>query len=218
MPRESPDAVSGAVCDSRRYVKRKRPLTSGPVDGAEIRRLLTQGRPTLVPAVRERILSSGAEAIPILIEVLLDETLAMEDGPGKGYAPIHAARLLGERGATEAIEPLLKRMVDTTWDEFGGTAGRGRSGAQWAQPALTWGRCQIGCFHGERAKGNLQPPMRPPVGLWSPPALFMTALACDRAPLDVGDAAGSGGASSSQSQRTSDVLRGAPVSLAAPLL
>jgi hypothetical protein len=118
MPRESPDAVSGTVCDSRRHVKRKRPLPSGPVDGAEIRRLLTQGRPTLVPAVRERILSSGIEAIPILIEVLLDEALAMEDGPGKGYAPIHAARLLGELGATEAIEPLLKRMVDTTWDEI----------------------------------------------------------------------------------------------------
>jgi hypothetical protein len=77
-----------------------------------------QGRPTLVPAVRERILSSATAAIPILIEMLLDETLAMEDGPGQGYAPIHAARLLGELGATEAIEPLLKRMVDTTWDEI----------------------------------------------------------------------------------------------------
>ena len=104
-------------CDSRRGVKRKRPVPSGPVDGTEIRRLLTQGRPTLVSAVRERILSAGTEAIPILIEVLLDEALAMEDGPGKGYAPIHATRLLGDLGATAAIEPLLTRMVDTAWDE-----------------------------------------------------------------------------------------------------
>ena len=42
----------------------------------------------------------------------------MEDGAGKGYAPIHASRLLGELGAAGAIEPLLRQMVDTTWDEI----------------------------------------------------------------------------------------------------
>jgi hypothetical protein len=77
-------------------MKRKRSLPPGPVDAAEIRRHLTSGHSNLVPAVRERILSTATSAIPTLIEVLTDEALAMEDGPGGGYAPIHAARLLGE--------------------------------------------------------------------------------------------------------------------------
>ena len=105
-------------CDSRGDVKLKRPRPSGPVDGTEIRRLLTQGRPTLVPVVRERILAVGNEAIPILIEVLHDDALAMDVGPGKGYSQILGARLLGELRAVEAIEPLLKQMVDTTWDDI----------------------------------------------------------------------------------------------------
>jgi hypothetical protein len=99
-------------------MKRKRPLPSGPADAPAIRRLLTKGHPTLAPAVCDRILSDAASAIPTLIEVLLDESLATENGPGRGYAPIHAARLLGDLAATEAIEPLLGRLADTTWDEI----------------------------------------------------------------------------------------------------
>jgi hypothetical protein len=99
-------------------MKRKRPLPPGPADAPAIRRLLIKGQPTLAPDVRDRILSAAASAVPTLIEVLLDESLAAEDGPGQGYAPIHAARLLGDLAATEAIEPLLGRLADTTWDEI----------------------------------------------------------------------------------------------------
>jgi hypothetical protein len=99
-------------------MKRKRRLPSGPADAPAIRRLLTKGNPTLAPAVCDRILSDAASAIPTLIEVLLDESLATENGPGRGYAPIHAARLLGDLAATEAIEPLLGRLADTTWDDI----------------------------------------------------------------------------------------------------
>jgi hypothetical protein len=99
-------------------MKRKRPLPPGPADAPAIRRLLIKGQPTLAPAVRDRILSAAASAVPTLIEVLVDESLAAENGPGQGYAPIHAARLLGDLAATEAIEPLLGRLADTTWGEI----------------------------------------------------------------------------------------------------
>jgi len=99
-------------------MKRKRSIQSGPVDAAEIRRLLTKGTPKLSPAVRDRILSDSTVAVPVLIETVLDEALAMAKGPGKGYAPIHAARLLGELASAEAVEPLLRRMAETTWDDI----------------------------------------------------------------------------------------------------
>ena len=99
-------------------MKRKRALPSGSVDAAEVRKYLIKGTPTLARAVRDRILSAGSSVVPILVDVLVDETLAMEDGPGGGWAPIHAARLLGDLRAPEAIEPLLEQMAATTWDDI----------------------------------------------------------------------------------------------------
>jgi len=43
--------------------------------------------------------------------------LAVEDAPGDGYAPIHAARLLGELCATLAVEPMIKRLLETSFDD-----------------------------------------------------------------------------------------------------
>jgi len=75
-------------------------------------------QPTLPAAIRERILAASNDAIRPLIEVLGDEDLASDGGPGRGWAPIHAARLLGDLGAAEAMELLLKLMAETTWEEI----------------------------------------------------------------------------------------------------
>jgi hypothetical protein len=100
-------------------VKRKRSPKTGPAEAAEIRRLLVRhAQPTLPAAIRERILAASKDAIRPLIEVLGDEDLASDGGPGRGWAPIHAARLLGDLAAAEAIEPLLKLMAETTWEEI----------------------------------------------------------------------------------------------------
>lgn len=66
-------------------------------------------------AVGERLPSSVAEEIKAredvvasLIEVLEDDSLALETAPGGGHAPIHAATLLRDLGAKAAIEPMLR--------------------------------------------------------------------------------------------------------------
>jgi hypothetical protein len=65
----------------------------------------------LAESVGERILSRGRAVIPALVEILKDEGLARDDAPGGGYAPIHAARILGELEAGEAIEPMLRVLA-----------------------------------------------------------------------------------------------------------
>lgn len=60
----------------------------------------------LPPRVRDEILALGDAAVPHLIEMLLDEDL-------EGYGPVHAAALLGDLKATEAIEPLLQALRRT---------------------------------------------------------------------------------------------------------
>jgi hypothetical protein len=92
--------------------------TTAAADAAEVRRLLTTGTPKLSRANRERIRAASGAAVAPLIEILEDESLALEDGPGLGYAPAHAAELLGELSATDAVEPMLKRLIATTWDEI----------------------------------------------------------------------------------------------------
>ena len=81
-----------------------------------VRRLLTAGQ--RVPAfVRRDILDLDTAAVPALLEILTDEDLALQDAPGQGWAPAHAARLLGELRAVDAIEPMLSRLGQTTWED-----------------------------------------------------------------------------------------------------
>lgn len=63
--------------------------------------------------IRIRLLASGAEAVPALIRVLEDEELALSTARGGGYAPVHAAELLGELRAPEAVEPMLRLLSRT---------------------------------------------------------------------------------------------------------
>jgi hypothetical protein len=70
-----------------------------------LRRSLIEADSLLEPEVAERILEQGEAVVAPLIEILEDRSLLV--APGEGWAPIHAAVLLGELGASEAIPELL---------------------------------------------------------------------------------------------------------------
>ena len=86
-------------------------LAPGAVDPALLEQLTRAGE-RLPDDVRERILDLGrAVAAPALIRLLEADTVAEEDAPGAGYAPIHAVALLDELRAYEAIEPMLRVLA-----------------------------------------------------------------------------------------------------------
>jgi HEAT repeat protein len=94
---------------------------------------------TLPPDVRGEVLALGSAAIPALIEILCDEDLANEDAPGNGWPPIHAAKLLGDLKAREAIEPMLRVLAETEFDHvINGVLSRRlpEFGADVLEPAL----------------------------------------------------------------------------------
>ncbi len=87
---------------------------SETADGARacVRRLIGT-KESLPETIRRDILGLGLTAVQPLVEILRDEKLALKKAPGGGYAPIHAAQLLGELRAEEAIEPMLRVLADT---------------------------------------------------------------------------------------------------------
>lgn len=72
----------------------------------------------LPTALRERILALGADAVPELIAIMLDEDLGGEGTPADGWPPIHAVDLLADLGAVEAIEPMLDVLEQTEDDDI----------------------------------------------------------------------------------------------------
>lgn len=62
----------------------------------------------LSDAVRVFIRMQGAAVVPDLIATLQDDDLAHPEAPGKGYVPVHAATILRDLKAVEAIEPMLQ--------------------------------------------------------------------------------------------------------------
>lgn len=80
--------------------------------GELVRRLLQQGE-ALPPSLRSDILSRGSEVVAPLIALLADPALDDVDAVGQGCVPLHAARLLGELRAPEAIGPLLEALSRT---------------------------------------------------------------------------------------------------------
>ncbi len=58
------------------------------------------------------------EIISQLRLVIHSELYDAEDSEGKGYAPIHAAKLLGQSGSPEAVEPLLFALYRSDPDEI----------------------------------------------------------------------------------------------------
>mgnify|MGYP002277056701 FL=1 len=68
--------------------------------------------------LRQAIVEAGPAMTEPLISIVTDEYLASEEAPGDGWLPIHAAKLLAERGYQEAIEPMLDLLSDCHWDEY----------------------------------------------------------------------------------------------------
>jgi hypothetical protein len=68
--------------------------------------------------LRERILALGEAAVPRLVEILEDEALGLEDGPGDGWPPIHAVDLLVDLRAADATARMLRVLATTSWDEI----------------------------------------------------------------------------------------------------
>jgi hypothetical protein len=79
--------------------------------------LLSAGE-ELDPTVRAEILQQGARAVPRLVAIVEDDSLAEVDAPGGGWAPIHAVDLLAELKAEEAIRPMLRLLRATSFDDI----------------------------------------------------------------------------------------------------
>ena len=83
-----------------------------PADSARslVRQLVDTGE-RLPKELRRDILRLGDVGVTALLEILEDDSLAQIDSPGKGWAPIHAAELLGDLAASAAVEPMLRALV-----------------------------------------------------------------------------------------------------------
>ena len=84
----------------------------------EIVAQLVSAGESLSESVAGAIVRRGDEVIPFLIEILEDESLAQDDAPGGGHAPIHAATILRELNATEAIQPMLRVLARCDWEDI----------------------------------------------------------------------------------------------------
>jgi hypothetical protein len=89
--------------------------------------------------VRDFILANGAEHVDSLLAIFDDRSLWAEDSPGQGWAPVHAAHLLGALKAVGAIEPMLQAMQEIDCDDILFTAivrSLGSFGAAVMEPTL----------------------------------------------------------------------------------
>jgi hypothetical protein len=85
--------------------------SSIPSNEPLVRLLLASGK-HLSAGARSQIMALGDQAIPQLLHVLTNPALANRHAPGEEWAPIHAARLLGDLRATPAIEPMLAVLYE----------------------------------------------------------------------------------------------------------
>ena len=76
-----------------------------------VERLLEVGS-SMPGGLRDDILASAPLCVPPLIRMLTDEELQVENGPGGGWAPAHAAELLGELQAPSAVEPMIRLLEE----------------------------------------------------------------------------------------------------------
>ena len=78
-----------------------------------LRELVLHDGPLLPPRSVARILALGPAAVAPLIALMVDSRLRAPDSPAAGWAPVHAAKLLGQLGAAAAVEPLLDILATT---------------------------------------------------------------------------------------------------------
>lgn len=92
-------------------------MTLDPAPLSPVSRLLSADQVLPAP-LRAEILSLEPTAVPALLELLEDEALWSADAPGAGWAPVHVVELLGELQATEAVQPLLRVLATTDWNDL----------------------------------------------------------------------------------------------------
>ena len=80
---------------------------NGSVAGAPVNKLLEVGE-VLPEDVKTEILAAAPECVPDLVRVLTNKELHLKDGPGQGWAPIHAAALLRELKPAEAVADMIQ--------------------------------------------------------------------------------------------------------------
>jgi HEAT repeat protein len=78
-----------------------------------VRQLLLMGGAILPPQSIAAILSLGDAAVEPLVAVLVDSDLRDPQGPAAGWAPVHAAQLLGQLPGERVVEPLLEVLAST---------------------------------------------------------------------------------------------------------
>jgi hypothetical protein len=83
-----------------------------PLAGPEALRASLLARREDLPSPEAVIHGQEPWITPTLLEILESPELQSADGPGGGWGPIYAARLLCARGDARAIEPLLRVLVD----------------------------------------------------------------------------------------------------------
>jgi len=86
----------------------KRLEAAGANQEDEILSRLVDAGDRLGESVGGAILRRGSAVVPALLGILEDGELARGNAPGRGYAPVHAAKLLQQLGAADSIAPMLR--------------------------------------------------------------------------------------------------------------
>jgi HEAT repeat protein len=88
-----------------------------PETESRIQRLY-EGEQALTPDLVEQFLAQRETVVPALRRLLHAWTLYDIEGPGEGWVPIHAVRLLGELEAEEAVDDLMEVLAESRQDEI----------------------------------------------------------------------------------------------------
>ena len=83
----------------------------------DLRALLLAAGEQLTETDADDIVALGSDAEAILLGILSDEDLLHEDAPGQGWAPVHAAVLLGDLQCAAAIPRLIELLLETDIEE-----------------------------------------------------------------------------------------------------
>ena len=78
-----------------------------------VRELPLHDGPVLPSLSTARLLALGKAAVEPLINLMVDSRLRAPRGPAGGWAPVHAAKLLGQLDPEAAVEPLLDVLATT---------------------------------------------------------------------------------------------------------
>jgi HEAT repeat protein len=108
--------LSAAVMEGLRSM---REVDEPPPPVAELLdQLLDQNEDTIPKAQRRRFAHRRATVVPYLIQIIEDDRYWYEDGPGGGWAPILATRLLGELRSSQAADALVNAVAYSDPDDL----------------------------------------------------------------------------------------------------